>query len=119
MNYLLYFIFFLVVCYGVLCLINHKKEKRIFHVLAYIAPFWVWGTFFLLLSLIIWNFRSSIDVGLPFFWATVFFFKGIYLDFAPKRKIKKNIEFWENFPERKKRIVGALLIILVIGSFLI
>jgi len=89
-----------------------KKEKRIFHVTAYIMPFWAWGVFFLVVSGIFYCFRF--DNSINFFLSLVFLLKGLSLLFLPKRKIKKMIERWENSSCLKKKIFGISLILLVL-----
>jgi uncharacterized protein YjeT (DUF2065 family) len=120
MKLVLYFLLMILFVYGILCLTNNKKEKRIFHVMAYVVPLWVWGIFFLCLSVIFWYARLTMSHGLiSTIFSLIFFVKGTFILFFPKRKIKKSIERWENFPLKKKRIFGGFFLILAFLIYLI
>ncbi len=119
MKYFLYFFSFIFLCYGLACIFLVKKEKRIFHILAYIVPFWVWGIFFFILSIVFWHSRSVVDYPtISTILFILFFTKGVIVLFTPKRKIKKKIEVWLGLSKKKKRLLGALFLLMAFLVFL-
>ncbi len=120
MSYFLYFLSFILFCYGIVCLFLNRKEERIFHILAYLVPFWAWGIIFLFISIFFWHYRliaSYPIISIVFF--ILFLVKGLAVIFLPKRKIKKNIEAWENFPIKKKKLFSVVFILMAFLIILI
>jgi hypothetical protein len=117
MNYFFYFISFALSIFSFILFFKAKKANRFIHIIAYLFPFWVWGIFFLILSLIFWKLvLEKNNYIFIYFFQLSFIITGIILLFFPKRKIKKYIEKWEDLPQEIKKIHALILIIL---SFLI
>ena len=120
MNYFFYSLSLFLLVYGLIFLISPKKAKRIVHVSAYVMPFWIWGVFLVLFSIVCWKLRT--DRNHEFIFTSlilVLLFKGLFLIFYPKRKIKKLIEKWENTPDEIKKIHGIVLIIVAFLMYVI
>ena len=120
MKYILYFLSSVLLIYGLIFLFSPQKAKRIVHVSAYIVPFWVWGLFFVVFSTIYWKLGTNKNYDFIFSLIILFFlFKGIFLIFYPKRKIKKMIEKWENTPETLKKIHGVILVVIALLIYVV
>ncbi len=120
MNYFLYLISFILLISALSFYFFNKKTNRIFYVLAYLMPFWLWGIFFLLLSIIFWF--SRINTSYPIisiFVFLIFLTKGLFIIFTPKRKIKIKIENWQKLSTKKKKLINILLIVMALLVFLI
>ncbi len=118
MEYFFYGFSVFLLIYGLLSLVSIKKEKRVFHISAYIIPFWVWGIVFLFLSILFWRWRIAANILSVFvFFSLAFLYIGLTLLFTPKRKIKKKIEKWEALPVKKRRVFGVASIVAALLLF--
>ena len=113
MNYFFYFISFSLLIFGSILLLIPKKTDRVIHTLIYMFPFWISGLVLLILSVITWQFKSELkNIFLTSLLSLFLTIAGLILIFFPKRKIKKNIEKWENLPIQIKKIYSLIFIIL-------
>jgi len=115
MVYFLYFLAFILLSYGLLCLVFGEKEGRIFNFLFFLFPYRIWAIFLLILSGLFWQAGPMVNYGLiAILFSGIFCFGGMAMLFLPEKRIRKEVQKWEFLPTGKKRIRGIFFLLLAL-----
>ncbi|MGB3988805.1 MAG: hypothetical protein WBK67_03900 [Minisyncoccales bacterium] len=103
MKHLLGLVGLLAVFFSIVGLLKPQKVKRLIYNISYFLSFWVWGLLSLIFSVMIWHQKGDSFLYIILFG--FFFLLGAIFLFSPKRKIKKKLENFVLFEERKLRVL--------------
>lgn len=112
MEYFLYLVGGVIGISSVVLIFQPEKGKKVVYNIIYLLPFWIWGILILLLSALIWYYRTISSLpSLSYLISILFFVLGLLTLFFPKRKIKKKLEWFLALEEKKIRIIAVVSLI--------